>query len=258
MAMKSICLSADHGMQEASYIAERIPSLQDSESAVSKIRCVNPECKRAPAMFLFSKTSYPKRLHTQQCPYASRIKKENIISVHGMNEATPSCQPCFLCSKLGRMYRKERRDIEAFCMESQFSCQWKDGYIQIDGPVESWRIVYSRSQRRIAIYHKNSTLYKPKTTDFPYETIDGYHRQHWQFRSILSALRAMLNHQWSYLERDGLPMGMKQHVSSLLPQKVPRPGLSKKRKRKEARAAKHFENRQKAIRVLKIIEQWER
>lgn len=244
-------------MNIAAHLSE-MPVMQDNPCSMSKITPIKPVYERNPAMFLYSNSSYPKRVHTEQCPYASRIKKEHLVSVHELSEIDVPCQPCFLCSKFGRMYRSERKAIDAFCRDSNFMCQWKNGCIEIDGPVESWRIVYSQSQKEIAVYHKNNTLYKPKSVDFPYETIDGYHRQHWKFHSILSALRSMQEHQWSYLHREGLPSGMKQHVRSFLPRKKPRPGLSKKRKHREARAAKHFERRQKAIRVLKIIEQWEK
>jgi hypothetical protein len=70
----------------------------------------------------------------------------------------------------------------------------------------------------------------------------------------------MLDHQKVYLHRGHLPQGMREYVREILPdsQKPPRPGLSRKRRQREARIAKRFERRQKAIRVLQIIEEWER
>ena len=211
-------------------------------------------------MYLYSSTSSHRRIHTQQCPYAAKIQKDHLVSLHTL-EGITNPQPCFLCSRLGIAYRKERKDIDAFCQKYHFTCQWQDGYLQVNGPVDSWRIVYSFRMKRIAIYHKNSTHHKwPQHEELPYEYIEGYHRQNWPFLSILSALRMMLDHQKVYLHRGQLPRGMREYVREMLPesQKPPRPGLSKKRREREERNAKRFERRQKAIRVLQIIEGWEK
>jgi|GEM_PF-6490691 len=188
------------------------------------------------------------------------LEKNRLVSMHTLKRIT-NPQPCFLCSRLGIAYRKERKDIDAFCRKYNFTCQWKDGHIQVNGPVDSWRIVYSFRMSRITIYHKNNTFHKwPRQKDSPYEYIEGYHKQNWPFHSILSALRMMLDHQKVYLHRGHLPQGMREYVREILPdsQKPPRPGLSRKRRQREARIAKRFERRQKAIRVLQIIEEWER
>lgn len=201
-------------------------------------------------MFVYSKTSTSKTVHLESCSYALGMVKENTGYFYSLKEAFDAgYHLCKACSPLGKCYRKEQKAINDFCKKAKFICRWENGHIYIETSIESWLIVYSPRMKGNAIYHKNvaGVNTQPPST---YESIPGYHRQKWNFRSILDTLESIYDHQWIYLEKSNLPKNVKYHINLALRKKPP---TSKKTKAKANHKTKNFEKHQQANNVLDLL-----
>lgn len=196
-------------------------------------------------MFVYSTVKGKKTYHKEQCAYAKRITNEHLGYFQTAVEAeSKGYHACIRCSKMGKHFMRHIWKIRHFCKKTGFTCQFRQGNIFVETPVDRWLLFYSEEKKRFVTYHKNNTRDS---------TIEGYHNQKWVFRSVYDTLLSIYDHTNAYLDK-------KTHVPWFVKAKIydsrnPIPSPVSRRKRdKRARKKKEARKRYEIGRVLDLIE----
>ena len=128
------------------------------------------------------------KIHTNTCFYSRRIKDRHYA--HFMFEITGNNNTCMYCSKIAKTYRQERKAIADFLSgNTNLECYYQDGQVVIKTDKEEFRIILSKADNKLVIYHKNANSKINKTSLLP-----GFHKQEWNFTTILNVIKGAINH----------------------------------------------------------------
>ena len=128
------------------------------------------------------------KIHTNTCFYSRRIKDKHYA--HFMFEIDRDNKACMYCSKVARIYRQERKSINEFLSTNDnIECFYRDGQVIIKTDKEEFRIILSKADNKLVIYHKNAKSISGEKSEIP-----GFHVQNWIFTTILNAIKAAIQH----------------------------------------------------------------
>lgn len=198
-------------------------------------------------MLVYSVGKGQRIYHTEQCPYANRIKPENRGMFQTASEAEEQgYYACSYCSKTGKAFRRSRAEIEKFCEETGYICDLRKGRIFVKTPVDSWLIFCSAENGKFQTYHEN----RWKHGDGFRKT---YHRQKWRFISIYDTLLSIFDHTSAYLKKPDIPGQIKRKIYKV----GGKPGtmMSRRKKGKLKRKHKAWKKRYNVKCVLDLIDQ---
>lgn len=199
-------------------------------------------------MFVYSTAKGQKTYHTEQCGYAERIKVENRGYFQTAIKAeSKGYHACIRCSKTGKAFTRHIGKIRHFCRMTGFTCQFRNGKIFVETPVDRWLLFYSEQQKRFVTYHQSNTRY------FDDRSIKGYHNQKWTFHSVYDTLLSIYDHTNAYLDKKAnVPWFVKAKIYCAR-NPIPSP-VSRRKRDKRARKKKEERKRYEIGRVLDLID----
>lgn len=211
-------------------------------------------------MFVYSRASYPKIVHKEECPYAARIKPEHATKRRRLSSMAKvrdkvRIRLCRYCSKLARAYRYELPEIVKFCREHGLKFQMTEGKLLVESRMERWQIVHSWQADVLVLYHENYSRYRTDKQN-TFEKILGYHVQK-VILSIQEALEIVYEHQFSYLHRKNVPLPVRQLARAELTHRQHNKrsaNYSREHRGRDRRLRKQVQNMRKANDVLRLID----
>ena len=112
--------------------------------------------------------------HRLDCRYVKAIKRENRITSLKTDLIYNGCRPCRCCNGMDHIYKTESDEISRYAKKHGMELNYIDGILYVKTNVGCWKLVYSRSQEKIAIYHRNATS---RPINFEHPQYEHYHRQ---------------------------------------------------------------------------------
>lgn len=149
-------------------------------------------------MYVASIHSRKKIVHKQNCRHVRNIRMENRIYFRTMEEAAQSgYHICLDCSDIVRYYKREEKQILAYCMDNGMSAfiNRPDGSLDILTPCSSWKIFIRGRQHSMVLYHKNTFCIDGEVSDVP-----GYHYQNVHRSEILQFMQYIICHDFYRLQ----------------------------------------------------------
>ena len=153
-------------------------------------------------MVYCSINSRKKVYHTEDCWYTKRTKEKNrIIFNTPSNAENVGYEPCSCCCAIGRQYRKERREVKAFCEKNNYLHFIKNGeFFVVSFEDTAWRIVpKGKDPVLFILYHENLGGIDYNRNKTPYVDRD-FHQQKVFKNDIRSYLGYIKSHD-EYRER---------------------------------------------------------
>ena len=112
--------------------------------------------------------------HKPGCRYTKQIYNRNKMELLFWEAREYGYRPCKCCNTLVFLYDVEK---DSLCrMESEWGLrfQMRDGILYVQTSISCWKLVYSKKEEKIALYHRNSS---DKPVDFKKPQYEQYHRQ---------------------------------------------------------------------------------
>lgn len=118
--------------------------------------------------------SKSKVYHKPGCYQIARIKKRNRIEVTKEEAERAGFRICKCCNGMGHHIRTEKRVLEHYEKEKGMVFKHIDGILYVKTEIGCWKMVYTRGNQRIVLYHRNDT---DKEINFDIPQYESYHRQ---------------------------------------------------------------------------------
>lgn len=158
-------------------------------------------------------------------------------------------------TRIMKIYREQEEDIKCFCRKYQLECFLQNGCVRVKDFVGKWYITCVSGQKKLVVYHKNTSNKDSSTTLNGYPQIPGYHLQNFYGKTIVEALEMIYDHMQTYEGRQNLPEWVyKRYRSRYYSRKKSAAQKSGKTKAKEQRAEKAFLKKRGIKNVLDIID----
>ena len=112
--------------------------------------------------------------HKPGCRYTKQIYNRNKMELLFWEAREYGYRPCKCCNTMVFLYDVEK---DSLCrMESEWGLrfQMRDGILYVQTSISCWKLVYSKKEEKIALYHRNSS---DKPVDFKKPQYEQYHRQ---------------------------------------------------------------------------------
>ena len=148
-------------------------------------------------MVYCSINSHKRVYHTDDCWYTKRTKERNQIIFNNPEYAEKAgFGPCSCCCQIGQQYRKERREIQAFCSQNGFRHFILHGELYVISAEDTaWRIIPkgAKASSLLILYHESlgGVPYIRNQTDYPCRQ---YHQQKVLKPNIYSYLEYIKSH----------------------------------------------------------------
>ena len=112
--------------------------------------------------------------HRANCPYVKRICEKNKMELPRAEAREHGYRPCKCCNSMGYMYQEEQCNLDYFKRRWSLDFLLSDGILYVKTPIGCWKLVYSRKEEKLALYHRNSSA---SPVDFTAPQNEKYHRQ---------------------------------------------------------------------------------
>ena len=112
--------------------------------------------------------------HRANCPYVKRIYEKNKMILPKAEAREHGYRPCKCCNTMGYLYLEEQCNLDYFGRKWNMEFLLLDGILYVKTPVGCWKLVYSKKEEKIALYHRNDSD-EPVCFDKPQN--EHYHRQ---------------------------------------------------------------------------------
>ena len=112
--------------------------------------------------------------HRPGCTHAKRILYKNRMEMKSAEAKKYGYRPCKCCNNMNYLFRHARCNIDYFMNDKDMNYIYKDGVLYIRTGIGFWKLVYSKKEERIMLYHRNASD-RPVDTAHPEK--ENYHRQ---------------------------------------------------------------------------------
>lgn len=131
--------------------------------------------------------------HRPGCKYINKISPGNMIVMPREDSRYEGRIPCKHCNTMSFLYAQEQKTIRWNEADRGMEFKYKDGILYVKTAMGCWKLVYSKNQEQIALYHRNA---RQKALDFNHPEQSRYHQQRDQlyFRNIALALNYIYDH----------------------------------------------------------------
>lgn len=187
-------------------------------------------------MFVYSSARGRRVYHTEQCSYVKRIAPARRCLFQTRQDAEEAgYYSCSCCSRLGKLLKKEAKQVQAFCDKERYTCRFEKGRIVITTLLEQWLIVHDGSRDKMVVYHQNHSRKIKKNSP-----IEGYHVQKCRFVSIYDTLLYIYDHTHGCIQKASLPGYVKRRVYESMGPNKQMPISRRKRdlRKRKSKAAK--------------------
>ena len=200
--------------------------------------------------WFYSKKSDRKIIHTAECRMYKRIGRENALYFTSLEQAQKKgYHLCSLCNPLLLLYKKEKKDIEAFCREAGLTIQLNEETIHIISRNDIWRIMLNQFTGKLMLYHRNNYGYKKRDMG----DMSAFHRQEHRESTLLGYVRYIANHD-DYSEQRQFETQIKEKEKKKDPGYNP-PYKRTRKGRRQTKAAKDKKRNKAISRTLSLIEE---
>lgn len=112
--------------------------------------------------------------HRPACRYARRIKNKNKMELFNWEAKEYGYRPCKCCNTMTYLYQVEGPSMDYLNRSWGLSFRMIDGIVYVRTNISCWKLVYSRREEKIALYHRNDS---DAPVDFENPQNERYHRQ---------------------------------------------------------------------------------
>lgn len=112
--------------------------------------------------------------HRPACRYVKRIQYANRMELMPKEAKQYGYRPCKCCNTMAYLYDTEWSSLDYFERKWDLQFCFKDGVVYVKTAISCWKLVYSRREERIALYHRNASKVP---VDFEHPENERYHRQ---------------------------------------------------------------------------------
>lgn len=152
---------------------------------------------------IISLQSNTKVYHKPGCRYVKRIKNSNYIEISKGEVVAAGYHICNYCNSMNHLLNAEKGITNLFERKHNMKFNYINGILYVRTELSCWKLVYSRSAKKIIIYHRNSS---DSEIDFQHPDQEKYHRQIdiKYVKNIQNALKYIYEHDkyWMY-EKEG-------------------------------------------------------
>lgn len=131
--------------------------------------------------------------HKPHCHHAKKIRDKNKMVMDPKAAKSYGYRSCKCCNSMNFSYGDERHSIDYFERKKGMEFNFKGGMLYVKTNIGCWKLIYSRSMERFALYHRNRS---GQEVDFVNPENEHYHLQKDQayFTSINAALNYIYDH----------------------------------------------------------------
>ncbi len=112
--------------------------------------------------------------HKHGCRYEQRILPQNqlVIAKNDIRKQGYKC--CRYCNSMNHHYNTEWLVINHYEKKKNMEFKYVNGMLYVKTEISLWKLVYSRKDEKIAIYHRNTTA---EAVNMEYLENEKFHRQ---------------------------------------------------------------------------------
>ena len=131
--------------------------------------------------------------HREYCGHIDKIKSQNQVVTTWDAAKYRGYRGCKCCNNMSYLARIAEGTMRYNERERGMAFKMKDGMLYVKTEMGCWRLVYTRSTERIALYHRNQ---RQQPLDWAHPEQSRYHQQKDQlyFRDIKAALDYIYDH----------------------------------------------------------------
>ena len=112
--------------------------------------------------------------HRASCIYSKRIMPKNRMEMGPFEAKKHGYRPCKCCNTMKFLYDRDISTLDYYKRKMAMDYKMVDGILYIKTEVSCWKLVYSRREEKIFLYHRNKSS-QPLNFDLP--QMERYHRQ---------------------------------------------------------------------------------
>lgn len=118
--------------------------------------------------------SKAKVYHKPGCHHVKNMKEKNQVTMTLKNAERAGYRICRCCNSMAHHKRVEQQTINNYEEKKGMQFQFINGVLYVKTEVGCWKMVYTRGDHRIVLYHRNATS---KELNFKAPQYEQYHRQ---------------------------------------------------------------------------------
>ena len=112
--------------------------------------------------------------HRQECRYVFRIKNANRRELPPYEARQAGYRPCRYCNTMAFLYETEWNTLRYFERKWKMHFLLLDGILYVQTAIGCWKLVYSKKEEKIVLYHRSRSSIP---ADFTQPQKERYHRQ---------------------------------------------------------------------------------
>lgn len=131
--------------------------------------------------------------HRPGCKYINMIHPRNRATKLWEDSRYAGRIPCKHCNSMSFLHTHEQQTLKWNEENRGMEFKYMGGILYVKTAMGCWKLVYSKTQEQIALYHRNA---RQKPLDFKHPDQDRYHQQKDQlyFKNIAMALNYIYDH----------------------------------------------------------------
>lgn len=118
--------------------------------------------------------SKSKVYHKPGCHHVTRMKSENQVTMTKREAEAAGFRICRCCNSMAHHRRVESNVIEHYKNKKGMQFFYNKGILYIKTEIGCWKVVYSRGEQRLVLYHRN---HSKRDVNFNAPQYEAYHRQ---------------------------------------------------------------------------------
>ena len=166
--------------------------------------------------------------HKHGCRYVKKMLPQNRLDISKKEIRRQGFHCCRYCNSMNHHYNTEQTIMNHYAKNKNMEFQYVDGILYVKTEISLWKLVYSRKEEKIAIYHRNTSpepvnlncLEKEqfhRQRDMEYaETIQGclnYIYEHDQYRSALERGEKNIHYSSKKYERQAVKNEKRRNIN---------------------------------------------
>ncbi len=112
--------------------------------------------------------------HKNGCRYTHRILSQNFYQTTRKDARRYGFRCCRYCNSMNHHFKTEEHVLDNYAEQYGFTYKYDNGMLYVKTEIGFWKLVYSRKEEKIAIYHRNDAA-EPVNMDNPEQ--EQFHRQ---------------------------------------------------------------------------------
>lgn len=112
--------------------------------------------------------------HRPSCRYAKRILPKNRMEIRPYEARQYGNRPCKCCNTMKYLYERDIATLDYYKRRFGMDYKMVDGILYVRTEISCWKLIYSKKEERIFLYHRNKSR-QPLNFETPEK--ERYHRQ---------------------------------------------------------------------------------